>query len=225
MRRRDRWGMRTDGECQAQGGAAEPWRDPSAEAHIKIDQHVTKKFGDVAAVNEVSLDNLSGRAVLPAGRLGLGQDRRCCACSPGSRTDRRHHRDRRQDMAGVPPYGRRQHDVPVLRAVPAHDVEDKSPIGLKRDKVEGRDRPARQRAAQSRQARRLARASPTSCRAASASASPSPASARRPSCSCSMSPSAPRQEAARGDAVRAGENPGVRPASPSSSSPTTRRRR
>ena len=85
-------------------------------------EHVTKRYGDVTAVDDVSFTRRAGRARHAARALGLRQDddaahgRRARAGDGGPRADRRHrrHAARRQRA-------RRQHGVPVLRAVPAHD--------------------------------------------------------------------------------------------------------
>ncbi len=43
----------------AQRSGKEPWKDPRAEAYIRVEK-VTKKFGDFVAVNDVSLSIYRG---------------------------------------------------------------------------------------------------------------------------------------------------------------------
>ena len=49
-----------------------PWRDPNAKPFVRI-QHVTKKFGDIAAVNDVSLDIFKGELFCLLGGSGSGK--------------------------------------------------------------------------------------------------------------------------------------------------------
>ncbi len=98
-----------------------PWRDPAAKPFVRI-RNVTKKFGDVAAVDDVSLDIYKGELFCLLGGSGSGKSTllRMLAGfedpTSGTHRDRRPGHDRR---AALPAAG--QHDVPVLCAVPAHD--------------------------------------------------------------------------------------------------------
>jgi len=50
----------------------EPWQDPKARPYVRID-HVTKKFGDVYAVDDVSLDIYQGEFFSLLGSSGCGK--------------------------------------------------------------------------------------------------------------------------------------------------------
>ena len=81
-----------------------------------------KAYGDVVAVDGVDLEIAPGRVLHDARAVGLGQDDHAAA-------DRRLRAARRgpvelagRDVTDVPPYdARRQHRLPGLRALPAHD--------------------------------------------------------------------------------------------------------
>ena len=89
------------------------------EADVRLD-HVSKRFGDFVAVDELSLDIPRGRVLLAARPIGLRQDdhpaddRRLRGGHRGHDLPRRHRRDR-------PPavQARDEHRLPELRAVPA----------------------------------------------------------------------------------------------------------
>ena len=52
--------------------ARQPWRDPTAEPYIRIDD-VTKKFGEFVAVNDVSLNIYRGEIFCLLGGSGCGK--------------------------------------------------------------------------------------------------------------------------------------------------------
>ena len=58
----------------------EPWQDPGAEPFIRI-QNVTKQYGDVYAVDNVSLDIYQREFWAPRAAARP----RSCGCSPASR--------------------------------------------------------------------------------------------------------------------------------------------
>ena len=173
--------------------------------------------------------HLQGRAVLPARRLGLRQVDAAAHARRLREPDRGQDRDRRPGHdRGAALRAAGQHDVPVLRAVPAHDrgaerrlrPEARRHAGPRRCRPRRRNAEAGQARASSprrkphqlsggqRQRVALARASSSgrsSCCSTSRSARSTRSCARRPSSSWSRS----RR----------------RWASPSSSSPTTRKRR
>ena len=62
----------------------EPWRDPSAQAYVQI-ENVTKRFGDFVAVNNVSLKIYQHEIFCLLGARAAR--RRCCGCSPASSHD------------------------------------------------------------------------------------------------------------------------------------------
>ena len=97
----------------------EPLADAEQGSVELID--VTKRFADVVAVDNISL------AVEPAEFLSLlgpwlREDDHRCGCSPGSRSPRRPDQDLRARGPGGPaPPARREHGLPALRPVPAHE--------------------------------------------------------------------------------------------------------
>ena len=50
----------------------EPWRDPHAEAYVRI-ENITKRFGDFVAVNNVSLKIFKGEIFCLLGGSGCGK--------------------------------------------------------------------------------------------------------------------------------------------------------
>ena len=170
-----------------------------------------------------------GRALRAARRLRLRQDHAPADARRLRDAERRAHLHRRPGhdrRAGPCPAG--QHDVPVLRALPAHDR-----------RAERRLRPdATRRCRRSSAATGSARCS-TSCSsaasaaasrtrspAASASASRSPARSPRRRSSCSSTSRWPRSTRSCASTPSSSSRASsTAPASPSSSSPTTRRRR
>ena len=202
------------------------WKDPNATPFIKI-KNVTKKFGDVAAVNDVSLDIY--RASCSACWAARARaSRRCCACSPASRSRPPADRDRR---AG---HGRRAALPRPINMMfqsyalfPHMSVWNNIAYGLKRDhlpqaeidarvaellklvKLEGYERrKPDQLSGGQRQRVALARAL-----------------AKRPSCCCSTSRSARSTRSCARRRSSSWSRSRRRWASPSSSSPTTRKRR
>ena len=98
----------------------EPWQDPNAKPFIQI-QNVTKQFGDVYAVDNVSLDIYQREFFALLGPSGCGKTTLLRMLAGFETPDRRPDPDRRPGHGGgaaVEAAG--QHDVPVLRAVPAH---------------------------------------------------------------------------------------------------------
>jgi ABC-type uncharacterized transport system ATPase subunit len=59
----------------------EPWQDPKAQPYVRIDK-VTKKFGDVYAVDNVSLDIFQGEFFSLLGGSAAASPP-CCACWRG----------------------------------------------------------------------------------------------------------------------------------------------
>jgi putrescine transport system ATP-binding protein len=99
----------------------EPWRDPNAEAYVRI-ENVTKRFGDFVAVNNVSLRIFKGEIFCLLGGSGCGKSTLLRMMAGFENLTSGSIFLDGQDMAGVPPYERPgQHDVPVVCAVPAHD--------------------------------------------------------------------------------------------------------
>lgn len=63
---------RAPGQSVAIAADTKPWRDPQAEPFISI-QNITKRFGDVAAVNDVSLNIYRGELFCLLGGSGCGK--------------------------------------------------------------------------------------------------------------------------------------------------------
>jgi putrescine transport system ATP-binding protein len=112
-----------------------PWRDPSAKPFVRI-RNVTKKFGDVLAVNDVSLDIFKSELFCLLGGSGSGKSTllRMLAGfeSPTSGTIEIDG----QDMTEVPPYHRPVNMMFQSYALFPHmNVEQNIAYGLKRDNM------------------------------------------------------------------------------------------
>ncbi|MEJ0087323.1 MAG: polyamine ABC transporter ATP-binding protein [Pseudomonadota bacterium] len=112
----------------------EPWRDPHAEAYVRI-ENVTKRFGDFVAVNNVSLKIFKGEIFCLLGGSGCGKSTllRMMAGfeSPSSGAI---YLDG-QDMAGVPPYNRPVNMMFQSYALFPHmTVEKNIAFGLEQEK-------------------------------------------------------------------------------------------
>jgi putrescine transport system ATP-binding protein len=110
-----------------------PWRDPSAKPFVRI-RNVTKKFGDVSAVHDVSLDIFKSELFCLLGGSGSGKSTllRMLAGfeSPTSGTIEIDG----QDMTDVPPYQRPVNMMFQSYALFPHmNVEQNIAYGLKRD--------------------------------------------------------------------------------------------
>ena len=77
-----------------------PWRDPTAKPFVRI-RDVTKKFGDVAAVADVSLDIYKGELFCLLGGSGSGKSTLLRMLAGFEEPTLGHDRDRR------PGHGRR----------------------------------------------------------------------------------------------------------------------
>ncbi|HVW93924.1 MAG TPA: ABC transporter ATP-binding protein [Devosia sp.] len=82
-----------------------PWRDPEARPFIKI-RDVTKKFGDVVAVSDVSLDIFKGELFCLLGGSGSGKSTLLRMLAGFEEPTSGTIEIDGQDMAGVPPYRR-----------------------------------------------------------------------------------------------------------------------
>ena len=115
---------------------SEPWRDPSAEAHIKIDQLV-KAFGDTRAVDEVSLDIHRGELFALLGGSGCGKTTLLRMLAGFVTPDAGRIVIDGQDVSRVPPYERPVNMMFQSYALFPHmSVEDNVAFGLRRDGVE-----------------------------------------------------------------------------------------
>jgi ABC-type oligopeptide transport system ATPase subunit len=97
-----------------------PWNDP-AKPYIQF-QNVTKKFGDFTAVDDLSLNIYEREFFALLGPSGCGKST-LLRMMAGFEEPTSGHAScstaRIWRHPALPPSG--QHDVPVLRAVPAHD--------------------------------------------------------------------------------------------------------
>ena len=115
---------------------SEPWRDPSAEAHIKIDQLV-KSFGDMRAVDEVSLNIHRGELFSLLGGSGCGKTTLLRMLAGFVTPDAGSIVIDGQDVSRVPPYERPVNMMFQSYALFPHmTVEDNVAFGLRRDGVE-----------------------------------------------------------------------------------------
>jgi len=113
----------------------EPWKDPRAEAYIRIEK-VTKKFGDFVAVSDVSLSIYRGEIFCLLGGSGCGKTTllRMLAGFEAP-TEGRIFIDG-QDMAGVPPYQRPVNMMFQSYALFPHmTVEHNVAFGLKQEGI------------------------------------------------------------------------------------------
>jgi putrescine transport system ATP-binding protein len=82
-----------------------PWRDPSAKPFVRI-RNVTKKFGDIAAVDNVSLDIFQGELFCLLGGSGSGKSTLLRMLAGFEKPTSGSIQIDGQDMADVPPYNR-----------------------------------------------------------------------------------------------------------------------
>ena len=115
---------------------SEPWRDLSAEAHIKIDQLV-KVFGETRAVDEVSLGIHRGELFSLLGGSGCGKTTLLRMLAGFVTPDAGSIVIDGQDVSRVPPYERPVNMMFQSYALFPHmTVEDNVAFGLRRDGVE-----------------------------------------------------------------------------------------
>jgi putrescine transport system ATP-binding protein len=113
----------------------EPWRDPKAEPYIRID-HVTKRFGDFVAVNDVSLSVYRGELFSLLGGSGCGKTTllRMLAGFEAPSSGRIFIDG--VDMARIPPYERPVNMMFQSYALFPHmTVEQNIAFGLKQDRI------------------------------------------------------------------------------------------
>src|SRR5437868_3186336 len=110
-----------------------PWRDPAAKAFVRI-RNVTKKFGDVAAVHDVSLDIFQGELFCLLGGSGSGKSTLLRMLAGFEAPTAGSIEIDGQDMAGVPPYKRPVNMMFQSYALFPHmSVWNNVAYGLKRD--------------------------------------------------------------------------------------------
>ena len=202
-----------------------------AEAHPAIRlRGVRKTFGPVVAVDDVDLDIADGEFFAMLGPSGSGKTtvlRMIAGFERPTAGTRRPRRQRRDPAAAVPT--RRQHRLPGLRAVPAHDRGAERrvrPAG-----APGRPRPSGPAGSARRWrwcgwAASAPRRPHAALRRPAAAGRPGPRPGEpAPGAAARRAARRARPQAARADAARAQGASSARSASPSSSSPTTRTRR
>ncbi len=110
-----------------------PWRDPNAKPFVRI-RNVTKKFGDIAAVNDVSLDIYKGELFCLLGGSGSGKSTLLRMLAGFEAPTAGMIQIDGQDMTGVPPYHRPVNMMFQSYALFPHmTVEQNIAYGLKRD--------------------------------------------------------------------------------------------
>ena len=121
----------------------EPWQDPKAAPYVRID-HVTKKFDDVYAVHDVSLDIFRGEFFSLLGSSGCGKSTLLRMLAGLERpTEGRIWIDG-ADVTDLPPYSRPVNMMFQSYALFPHmTVEQNVEFGLKQDRLPRRERAAR----------------------------------------------------------------------------------
>ena len=110
-----------------------PWRDPSAKPFVRI-KNVTKKFGDVAAVSDVSLDIYKSELFCLLGGSGSGKSTLLRMLAGFEEPTSGTIEIDGQDMTGVAPYNRPINMMFQSYALFPHmNVEQNIAYGLKRD--------------------------------------------------------------------------------------------
>jgi putative spermidine/putrescine transport system ATP-binding protein len=103
-------------------------------------ENVSRHFGTVRAVDDVSSTSPAGEFFAMLGPSGSGKTTCLRLIAGFEQPDLRPHRDLRRDGGGCAALpAQRQHRVPGLRPVPAHDVLDNVAYGLM---VKGMARPS-----------------------------------------------------------------------------------
>src|SRR5689334_17807719 len=112
-----------------------PWRDPNAKPFVRI-RNITKKFGDIAAVNDVSLDIFQGELFCLLGGSGSGKSTLLRMLAGFEEPTAGSIEIDGQNMAGVPPYNRPVNMMFQSYALFPHmSVEQNVAYGLKRDRL------------------------------------------------------------------------------------------
>jgi putrescine transport system ATP-binding protein len=112
----------------------EPWRDPHAEAYVRI-ENVTKRFGAFVAVNNVSLNIFKGEIFCLLGGSGCGKSTLLRMMAGFENPSSGAIFLDGQDMAGVPPYERPVNMMFQSYALFPHmTVEKNIAFGLEQEK-------------------------------------------------------------------------------------------
>ena len=122
-------------ELPARKAVNEPWRDPSAEPYIRIEQ-VTKRFGDFVAVNDVSLSVFRGELFALLGGSGCGKTTLLRMLAGFEVPSSGKIFIDGVDMASIPPYERPVNMMFQSYALFPHmTVEQNVAFGLKQDRL------------------------------------------------------------------------------------------
>ena len=98
-----------------------PWKNPSLPPIVRF-ENITKRFGDFVAVNDVTLDIYEREFFALLGPSGCGKSTLLRMLAGFEQPTRGQHDRRRAGHHGPAALrAARQHDVPVLRALSAHD--------------------------------------------------------------------------------------------------------
>jgi putrescine transport system ATP-binding protein len=112
-----------------------PWRDPSAKPFVRI-RNVSKKFGDVSAVHDVSLDIYKSELFCLLGGSGSGKSTLLRMLAGFEQPTSGTIEIDGQDMTSVPPYQRPVNMMFQSYALFPHmNVEQNIAYGLKRDNM------------------------------------------------------------------------------------------
>ncbi len=113
----------------------DPWNDPQATPYLRID-HVTKKFGDFTAVDNVSLDIYEGELFCLLGGSGCGKSTLLRMLAGFEEPTSGSLYIDGVDMAGIPPYERPVNMMFQSYALFPHmTVEQNIAFGLKQDRL------------------------------------------------------------------------------------------
>src|SRR6187549_2271985 len=113
-----------------------PWRDPASKPFVRI-SNVTKKFGDVYAVADVSLDIYKGELFCLLGGSGSGKSTLLRMLAGFEEPTSGKIEIDGQDMTSVAPYNRPVNMMFQSYALFPHmNVEQNIAYGLKRDNMQ-----------------------------------------------------------------------------------------
>jgi len=125
------------------GPALEPWQDPVAKPYVRIDR-VTKQFGDVYAVDDVSLDIYQGEFFSLLGSSGCGKSTLLRLLAGFERPTAGRIFIDGADVTEIPPYARPVNMMFQSYALFPHmSVEQNVAFGLKQDRMPRRERAER----------------------------------------------------------------------------------